>query len=86
MVEVVITTGGSTQQAFYTIETAGGRIASILGLVDRQEGGRAGSDDADASMRLHALFEACLSLMAEENREMQPELERAHTRLLFFGL
>ena len=40
VVDDVITTGGSTQQAIDTIEAAGGRIAFVLVLVDRQEGGR----------------------------------------------
>jgi orotate phosphoribosyltransferase len=40
VVDDVITTGGSTQQAIDTIEAAGGRIAFVLVLVDRREGGR----------------------------------------------
>lgn len=40
VVDDVITTGGSTQQAIDTIEAAGGRIAFVLVLVDREEGGR----------------------------------------------
>lgn len=40
VVEDVITTGGSTLQAIEAIESSGGRVAFVLVLVDRQEGGR----------------------------------------------
>ncbi|HEY2713056.1 MAG TPA: orotate phosphoribosyltransferase [Chthoniobacterales bacterium] len=41
VIEDVITTGGSTMQAIDAIERAGGRVAFVVALVDRQEGGRA---------------------------------------------
>lgn len=41
VVDDVITTGGSTLQAIDAIEEAGGHVAFVLVLVDRQEGGRA---------------------------------------------
>jgi orotate phosphoribosyltransferase len=40
VVDDVITTGGSTLQAIDAIQEAGGNIAFVLVLVDRQEGGR----------------------------------------------
>jgi orotate phosphoribosyltransferase len=40
VVDDVITTGGSTIQAIDAIEEAGGHIAFVIVLVDRQEGGR----------------------------------------------
>jgi orotate phosphoribosyltransferase len=40
VVDDVITTGGSTLQAIKAIEEAGGRVAFVVVLVDRQEGGR----------------------------------------------
>ena len=40
VVDDVITTGGSTIQAIDAVEEAGGRIAFVIALVDRQEGGR----------------------------------------------
>jgi orotate phosphoribosyltransferase len=40
VVDDVITTGGSTIQAIDAIEDAGGRVAFVLALVDREEGGR----------------------------------------------
>src|SRR5438132_6986662 len=41
VVDDVITTGGSTIQAIDAIEEAGGQIAFVVVLVDREEGGRA---------------------------------------------
>ncbi len=40
IVDDVITTGGSTLQAIDAVEAAGGKIAFVMVLVDRQEGGR----------------------------------------------
>jgi orotate phosphoribosyltransferase len=40
VVDDVITTGGSTIQAIDAIEEAGGQVAFVLVLVDREEGGR----------------------------------------------
>jgi len=39
-IDDVITTGGSTLQAIEVIEQAGGKVAFVVVLVDRQEGGR----------------------------------------------
>ena len=41
VVDDVITTGGSTIQAIDAIEEAGGQIAFVIVLIDREEGGRA---------------------------------------------
>lgn len=40
IVEDVITTGGSALQAAATVEAAGGIVAGVLAVVDRDEGGR----------------------------------------------
>jgi orotate phosphoribosyltransferase len=40
VVDDVITTGGSTLQAIEAIEEAGGQVAFVMALVDREEGGR----------------------------------------------
>ncbi len=40
VIEDVLTTGGSTLQAIEAIEDAGGQVAFVLVLVDREEGGR----------------------------------------------
>jgi orotate phosphoribosyltransferase len=41
VVDDVITTGGSTLQAIDAIEKEGGKVAFVMALVDREEGGRA---------------------------------------------
>jgi orotate phosphoribosyltransferase len=41
VIEDVITSGGSAIQAIEAVESEGGRVAFVLALVDRQEGGRA---------------------------------------------
>ncbi|MBA3832064.1 MAG: orotate phosphoribosyltransferase [Chthoniobacterales bacterium] len=40
VIDDVITTGGSTLQAIDAIESEGGKVAFVLALVDREEGGR----------------------------------------------
>lgn len=40
VVEDVITTGHSAQQAIVALESAGARVLGVLAVVDRQEGGR----------------------------------------------
>ena len=40
IVEDVITTGGSAQEAIVAVESEGGRVLGVLAVVDRQEGGR----------------------------------------------
>jgi orotate phosphoribosyltransferase len=40
VIDDVITTGGSTLHAIEAVENAGGRVAFVLVLVDREEGGR----------------------------------------------
>lgn len=40
VIEDVITTGGSAIQAINAVESEGGKVAFVLALVDRQEGGR----------------------------------------------
>jgi orotate phosphoribosyltransferase len=40
IVEDVITTGKSALQAIEAVEAAGGRVAGVLAIVDRQDGGR----------------------------------------------
>lgn len=46
VVEDVITSGGSALSAIEAIEQAGGRIAGVLALLDREEGGRARIESA----------------------------------------
>jgi len=40
VVEDVITTGGSAQEAIVAVESAGGKVLGVLAVVDREEGGR----------------------------------------------
>jgi orotate phosphoribosyltransferase len=40
VVEDVITSGGSAQRAIAAVRAAGGRVAGVLAVVDREEGGR----------------------------------------------
>jgi orotate phosphoribosyltransferase len=40
VIEDVITTGGSALKAVAAVQAAGGTVAGVLALVDRQEGGR----------------------------------------------
>ncbi|MEO5717319.1 MAG: orotate phosphoribosyltransferase [Chthoniobacterales bacterium] len=54
VIDDVITTGGSTIQAINAVESAGGQVAFVLVLVDRQEGGRAAIEKL--SHRVVALF------------------------------
>jgi orotate phosphoribosyltransferase len=54
LVEDTCTTGGSTLQALEIVEKAGGRVARVLCLVDRDEG--ASEAFAARGVRLEALF------------------------------
>ncbi len=54
VIDDVITTGGSTLQAIDAIESEGGRVAFVLALVDRQEGGRKAIEER--GHRVVALF------------------------------
>ena len=46
IVEDVITTGGSAQEAIAAVRAEGGRVLGVLAVVDREEGGRAALEDA----------------------------------------
>lgn len=50
VVEDVITTGGSALTAIETIEAAQGKVAGVLAVVDRMEGGRAAIEEAGYSV------------------------------------
>jgi orotate phosphoribosyltransferase len=54
LVEDTVTTGGSTLEAVDAVEAAGGKVARVLCLVDRGEGGAAAF--AERGMTLEALF------------------------------
>jgi len=46
IVEDVITTGGSAEEAIRAVEGEGGRVLGVLAVVDREEGGRTALDGA----------------------------------------
>jgi len=46
VVEDVITTGGSAQEAIRAVSAEGGRVLGVLAVVDREEGGRAALQQA----------------------------------------
>lgn len=46
IVEDVITTGHSTQDAIVAVESEGGRVLGVLAVVDREDGGRAALERA----------------------------------------
>jgi orotate phosphoribosyltransferase len=56
IVEDVITTGGSALRAVEAVRAAGGEIAGVLALVDREEGGREALEGA--GLRVRALARA----------------------------
>ncbi len=45
VIDDVVTTGGSTLQAIKAVEAEGGRVAFVIALVDRLEGGRKNIED-----------------------------------------
>jgi orotate phosphoribosyltransferase len=56
IVEDVITTGGSALRAVEAVRAAGGSVAGVLALVDREEGGREAIEAA--GLQVHALTRA----------------------------
>jgi orotate phosphoribosyltransferase len=54
LLEDVVTTGGSSLRAIERVETEGFRVAGVLALVDRQEGGREALEQR--GYRFEALF------------------------------
>jgi orotate phosphoribosyltransferase len=56
IVEDVITSGGSALRAAEAVRAAGGEIAGVLALVDREEGGREALEGA--GLRVHSLARA----------------------------
>jgi orotate phosphoribosyltransferase len=56
IVEDVITTGGSALKAVEAVRGAGGIVAGVLALVDREEGGREAIEAA--GLAVHALTRA----------------------------
>ena len=64
VIEDVITTGGSALRAVEAIRAAGGEVAGVLALVDREEGGREALEDA--GLRVLSLVRASEIVRAME--------------------
>jgi orotate phosphoribosyltransferase len=58
IVEDVITTGGSALRAIEAVQAAGGIVAGVLALVDREEGGREALESAGLPVLALALASA----------------------------
>ena len=71
VVDDVSTTGGSTIQAIEAVEAAGGAIAFVLVLVDREEGGRANIEQRGYSVV--PIFTRSDVLAAEAGTRPPPE-------------
>lgn len=79
VIEDVITTGGSALKAIAAIREAGGEILGLLGLVDREEGGREAIEAAGVAVRVLTPARTILSHMQgnagnlEEYRTSSPD-------------
>ena len=65
IVEDVITTGGSALKAATAVRAAGGEVAGILALVDREEGGRATLEAAGFQVRAIVRSEEIVAMMTK---------------------
>jgi len=54
IIEDVLTTGGQVLEAVKSLESAGAKVAGILGVLDRQEGARQNIESA--GYKFEALF------------------------------
>ena len=63
VVEDVITTGGSALKAIAAVRAAGGRVAGVLAVVDREEGGREAIEAEGVSVLALARAEAIVARM-----------------------
>ena len=70
IVEDVITTGGSALRALAAVREAGGEVAGVLALVDREEGGREALESA--GLPVLALARAARSPCARRRRRTAP--------------
>jgi orotate phosphoribosyltransferase len=66
IVEDVITTGGSALKAVSAVRAAGGTVAGVLALVDREEGGREAIEAAGLPVVVLAKASAILARMPAE--------------------
>src|SRR5919201_3407179 len=66
VVEDVITTGGSALRAVAAVRAAGGEVAGVLALVDREEGGREALEAAGLAVRALASAREIVARMPAE--------------------
>jgi orotate phosphoribosyltransferase len=65
VIEDVITTGGSALRAIDAVRTAGGRVAGVLAVVDREEGGREAIEVAGLSVLALARASEIVNVMQQ---------------------
>lgn len=65
VIEDVITTGGSALRAVVAVRAAGGTVAGVLALVDREEGGREAIEAAGLEVASLARAADIVAAMAE---------------------
>ena len=63
VIEDVITTGGSALRAVDAVRAAGGHVAGVLALVDREEGGREALESAGLEVRALTRAEDIVALL-----------------------
>lgn len=73
IVEDVITTGGSALRAVEAVRAAGGVVAGVLALVDREEGGREAILDAGLPVISLVTASQILAVLSEGIVESSPE-------------
>ena len=64
VIEDVVTTGGSALKAIAAVRAAGGEVAGVLALVDREEGGREAIEAEGVAVRALARASDILPLVA----------------------
>lgn len=72
VIEDVITTGGSALKAIQAVRDAGGTVAGVLALVDREEGGRAAIETAGVPVLVMARVSEILAHLPPEPQPVAP--------------
>jgi orotate phosphoribosyltransferase len=72
VIEDVITTGGSAIKAISAVREAGGTVAGVLALVDREEGGREAIETTGVPVLVMARVSEILEHLPPETQAMAP--------------
>jgi orotate phosphoribosyltransferase len=72
VIEDVITTGGSAIKAISAVRAAGGTVAGVLALVDREEGGREAIETAGVPVLVMARVSEILEHLPPESHAATP--------------